>query len=410
MKKFINNRVVRFIAATFAAAFILVGCEVVSNPDDAGRSASGFGANTYPISNERDLQSFANRIINGEPDANGILQNNITLSQPWTPIGTTSGPLPVSYLGTFDGQGYTIYKLDVTSSSNFTALFAINNGTIQNLTVSGTVSATPSAGSTIDYVAGIAAYNDVNGTITRVISQVNITTTDPDTVYNIGGITGFNGWDSNTPASPHYNYDWVQGGTVLQCRNEGNITGGNNKIGGIAGENAWQITECSNKGTITCAKTVYGWPGVGGIAGRNGNNNKPTEFGHILNCYNWGTVVDNTGSSSSQNGYGGITGWCNDNSDINNCYTVGQFQQTGGNVTGTKNPIIGEADTPTSARGANNQSLDTIYAASPTNIALAGNRDSQALMMSQAFVALLNNGGTGPYVYDSGLYPKLSWE
>jgi hypothetical protein len=226
------------------------------------------------------------------------------------------------YVGTFDGNGDTI-DYTLVGETAYLALFGINNGTIQNLTVTGSVTlAEPTEN--IDYIAGVVAYNDIHGTITRVIANVLVDYNDGYT-HNIGGIAGFNGWDEYNEDSPHFGQGYVEGGTIYQCRNEGDVIGGFNKIGGTVGENAWLVQECVNIGTVSCAKNSPGWPGVGGIAGRNGNNHRATETGQILDCYNWGTVNDISESSSSRNAYAGITGWCNDLSTVTTCYTTGMF-------------------------------------------------------------------------------------
>jgi hypothetical protein len=358
------------------------------------------------INNITDFQNFADAVNAGNTSmsvkfATGT-RINVPDNAPYLPIGKTPA---TAYTGTFDGNnGLVNYTL--TRSSSYLGLFGINNGTIRNFTVTGSVTADSTVD--LDYVAGVAAYNDIGGTIQKVISQVIVTVTDDsvNTIHNIGGIAGFNGWDEYNTDSPHYNQAYQPGGTIIQCRNEGPVTGGFNKIGGIVGENAWQVIECVNTGDITCSKKTTNWPGVGGIAGRNGNNNTASEKGYILNCYNRGTVIDNTTERSSKRAYGGITGWCNDTSRIENCYTIGQFGQTYGPLSDEKNPIIGLADTTPPERGVNNYSLEGIYAYNPGNTVYTGIIEDEDYMKSAAFVQALK----GPYVLVPGDYPKLAWE
>jgi hypothetical protein len=417
---FTNFRAAGLIAAAITAALLLfAGCEQESLTETGRdfdvdfivretviikdeRPKEGVKAVSMDINNENDLFDFAKRVSSGYPDLIGNLQDDIELHNQWTPIGQISSSLYTKYRGTFNGNNHTISGVNVKSDVGFTGFFAINNGTIRDLTVAGTISVSPSTDT--DYVGGIVGYNDINGSITRVISQVTVTG-DGNLTHNIGGIAGFNGWDSYNSDSPHYNDPYRPGGYIFQCRNEGNITGGFNKIGGIAGENAYLVVECVNTGTILCTKTQSGWPGVGGIVGRNGNNNTATEKAHIQSCYNRGEVIDKTGASTSQNAYGGITGWCNDTSDVMDCYTTGALTPS----SGAKNPIIGQADSTPPERGVNNYSLNSIYAAS-SNVVLAGTRRSQADMQSLQFVSDLNVAGAGPYVAVSGGYPKLIWE
>jgi hypothetical protein len=394
MKMFKHLRVALFITATFTAVLLLAGCATAGGDKDE--------ATPVQISNERELLIFATTAYN-VPNTCAILMNNITLTKVWTPIGENPGQPVVKYLGTFDGQGHTISLLNITTTTSFAGLFAINGGTIRNLTVAGTITVSPAQD--VDYIGGVVGYNDVTGFITQVISKVNITT-DSNLTHNIGGIAGFNGWDQYNGDSPHYNQPYEPGGYIFQCRNEGNVTGGFNKIGGVVGENAYMVVECVNTGTITCTKTQSGWPGVGGIVGRNGNNNAATENARIQDCYNWGNVVDSTSASSSQNAYGGITGWCDSISDVRNCYTVGTLTP----LTGTKNPIIGMADSPTTGRGVNNYALDSIYASSRDPV-LTGTPETQAFMQSQGLVTGLNISGNAPFVLQTpGGYPILIWE
>jgi hypothetical protein len=394
------------------AALIAVGCEnVVDIAQDSGAYSTqavyskgqGVGA-TINIGSAADFQAFVTAAAS-DPSTNAVVTADIDLTGiTWTPIGK---PPARAYTGIFDGGGYQI-EIDITGTSSFVGIFGVNNGTIRNFYVIGDITVTSQDKAAIDYV-GVVAYNDINGTVSRVITGANIYTTTPDTVYNVGGITGFNGWDQYNSDSPHYEDSYQPGGTIYQCSNYGFITGGFNKIGGIAGENAGTISESYNLGQITCSKTATGWPGVGGIAGRNGNNNTATEIATILNCFNLGNIIDRT--SSANDGYGGITGWCNNLSSVINCYDVGDFTPRSGG----KDPIIGRTDSPFGGISNNNYSLDSVYAADPNNVALAGVRETDTYMKSQNFVNDLNRGSTpGAFKPDYSPqsnkgYPILTW-
>ncbi|MDR1257607.1 MAG: hypothetical protein LBJ86_07665 [Spirochaetaceae bacterium] len=425
----------RLGAAAVIAALLLAVCQTtprVGGPDDGEKRRTvrtvvivksvlrgEAPADTIEIRSEADLINFADAILGDEPDPDGKLMNDITLtalSKDYIPLGKAKNnnklpPEVHEYTGTFNGNGKTISGLDVVENTSYAALFAFNNGVIKNLTVEGTVTANVGAND-VDYVAGVVAYNGIghdsnSGIIQNVISRVTVNAAK-DTTHNIGGIAGFNGYDHYNPDSPYvddpdYPNDYEEGGTILQCRNGGAVTGGFNKIGGIAGENAYRITQCVNTGTITCNKTGTGWPGVGGIAGRNGNNNTATEQGNILSSYNRGLVVDSTSMGSAHNAYGGITGWSNTLSKVTNCYTTGEFQPE----SGSKNPIIATAD-DTTGIGSNNYSLDSIFASSKDEV-LTGTRETDAYMKTEDFVNDLNAQGSA-YDFVSGDYPKLDWE
>ena len=82
-------------------------------------SAAGFSGGDgspgtpYLISNEDDLRQLATDVNGGTTYADSYfkLTQNIILNGEWTPIGTS-----YSFQGTFDGAGYTVSGLSITSS------------------------------------------------------------------------------------------------------------------------------------------------------------------------------------------------------------------------------------------------------------------------------------------------------
>jgi hypothetical protein len=375
-----------------------------------------------PIGNKADFVAFVNEVnTNGKVTLSAVLASGLEID------ATTGVDFPIardyhnSYQGEFNGSGGTI-DIALEGSGSYLAMFGVNNGYIHDFKVTGWVKLVEGT-APADYAAVVVAYNDIKGIIEKVVNLANLTA-EPDIgqsniAHNVAGITGFNGWDHYNSDSPHAEdeEDYEPGGTVSQCRNEGAITGGFNKIGGIAGENAYIIKECANLGAITCDKAASdrGWPGVGGIVGRNGNNNEATEMGQILACYNQGRINDNAATGAGQNAYGGITGWCDTVSNVENCYTTGLiYQKDALAKSGNVNPIIGMVDSDPDNTD-NNYALKDIYASSPTDEKLAGIPKESADMKTEDFVNLLNGGTTGPYVPvvdDDGLpdYPKLAWE
>ena len=78
------------------------------DPDvNIGVDVEGSEANPYIITDEIGLGSMRN-----DPASFYILANNITLSGPFTPIGTEEAP----FTGGFDGNGYSIYGLNVNGA------------------------------------------------------------------------------------------------------------------------------------------------------------------------------------------------------------------------------------------------------------------------------------------------------
>ena len=118
-----------------------------------------------------------------EPDVHYLLTADLDLSgyENWTPIGTgpQDGRYPYenpekAFQGVFDGGGHTVNNLNVayTGATTFTSvgLFGVNDGTIRNLHVAGTVSATTSCTDKSYVIAGgivgfnIIAYEDAMNT------------------------------------------------------------------------------------------------------------------------------------------------------------------------------------------------------------------------------------------------------
>lgn len=215
--------------------------------------------------------------------------NDAQTAYSWTPIGTGSSK---AYTGTFDGNGYTLSGMQITSTSTSNiGLFGYvgADGTICNLTMSDSVLT-----SNGKYVGGIAG--DLKGRLENchITDTVEIT----GKAY-VGGIVG----------------ELDNGASVSGCSNAGTVTGtgtttSDGYIGGIAGRvysnlsNA--LTDSFNSGIVT------GSNAVGGIAGTIYNG------GTIKNVYNIGSVTATNVSGAA----GGIVGNFRAGS-IYNAYTIG---------------------------------------------------------------------------------------
>lgn len=223
--------------------------------------------------------------------ADYILENNIKApdDSKWTQgIGSVSENKPFN--GTFDGNGYCIFGLNV-DSPKYGGLFEIigEKGEVKDLFVFDCdfSSASETAG-------GIAAIN--YGTIDHCSSGVNITSggihpqnidiygPDLNSIVNgetSGGITGENN------------------GTIIGCRNSSIVKGSN--CGGVAGVNNGTIYGCANNGKVGTSTTSVS----GGLAGKN--------CGTIESSYNSGNVYGYViGSIAGKNGYNGATSTVND--------------------------------------------------------------------------------------------------
>ena len=330
------------------------------NAQDGLPPGLGTEASPYEISTATELKNFAVAVNNGsEKSAHAKLMNDIDLSSvcgaelsngtSWEPIGTSSSK---PYSGTFDGNGHTISGLYIVSSDNNQGLFGYlstsgdNKGTVQNLSVSGSVSGHL-------YVGGIAGQNNgnvINCAFSGSVSGVSL----------VGGVVGSNGGTvtgctfsvSGTVSGNSYVGGVVgyNGGNVENCYNTGSVTGvtvvsvSSDYVGGVVGDNGGTVENCYNTGSVKGDWYVGGVVGlnggtvencyntgavnssgnrVGGVVGDNGGN--------VENCYNTGTV-NVSGNSSA---VGGVVG-CNQGGSVQNCYNTG-----GVNVTGTGNWVGG---------------------------------------------------------------------
>jgi hypothetical protein len=421
------------IAVVFTAALLaFTGCQQTVDsgyaPDGGlGQVASAktvknsVKADTLTINDDTTFQTFVNR-VNGigypapEPDLIGVLMANIDISGI---TGLPIGNAKLAYEGTFGAPAsnpqvrYTLSGLNVSLSTGFAGLFAVNRGTIQNIEVDGTVTTTADSE---DYVGGIVGYNGWQGTISNVIADITVTAGtgivgSAKGCFNVGGIAGFNGCDIFTGDSPDFAVVYVQGGTITHCINKGTVRGAE-KVGGIVGENAGLISECGNMPTaevtgITNSTSVNKKNGVGGIAGRNGNNNTAVEVGTIEYCYNTAYLDVGVGRW-----LGGITGFSNNNSFVINCYDTGDYPKA---FDICVNPIIGGRDNFIDGHCSANYSLDSLAVAPDpavpdTQGLAAGIRETSQFMQSAAFVTLLGDDFTmAPAGVNNG-YPVFTWQ
>lgn len=257
MKKGIKALVVCVLAVMLA-----VSC--------AGLEVYAEGTDTVKISSADELIDFATRVNSGETSLNAELTKDIDMSEEtYTPIGTSSKP----YSGTFDGNGYEVQNLTISSSNKQIGLFGIINGaTIKNVGVDGTIIGRSWVGGIVGFVSG------GNTTIKNCWNKATITATEG----SAGGIVGYISDGNNTTIENCWNIEKVE------------TTSANyNYVGGIAGRNDnASIVNCYNVGDVT-ANGSY----VGGITGFN--------YGLIRNCYNGGNVSapDNSSHKGEISGF-----------------------------------------------------------------------------------------------------------
>ena len=273
-----------------ATGLTLEGCTIGDWADGGGESGAAelgyiYDSNTktYTVYNADGLLAW-NEAAQKDRSINCTLTADIDLTgKDWSPIGTN---FYNSYTGTFDGGGHTIMGLTVTTNDQYVGLFGrlgkagtVKNvvmdgiqitcnhrlgyaggvagfswgGTIENCSVSGSVSGTICAGGVVGIqweasitgcsssatvkgmvqVGGVAGETNSGATMAACYATGNVTI-EIDPINNIlgGGLVGFNA-----------------GSSVLACYATGNVTStgsstGNVSIGGFLGGNYTTVTAC----------------------------------------------------------------------------------------------------------------------------------------------------------------------
>ena len=307
--------------------------------EDPGYTVSDDGK-TYEVYNAEGLKNIA-ELVNEEwkLGINITLTDNIDLTDiDWTPIGKDDNK---AYTGTFDGNGKTITGLTVTGSYKYAGLFGdidengtVKNvvlegvqitsdnssgyaggvagdswGTIENCSVSGSVSGTTFAGGVVGsqwggsitgcnssatvkgviFAGGIAGETNSGASLTGCYATSDVTVENDGTNNShAGGVVGYNG-----------------GGTLTACYATGSVTGsgsGTIYVGGVTGSNNLGIlTACYHaKGDVSGPTGT-----TGGVAGRNFKGSM-SGGGIITACY-WGGNGQEQGIGEDQVGTGGTT-------------------------------------------------------------------------------------------------------
>ena len=265
-----------------ATGLTLEGCTIGSWVDGGGESgeAEDLGyiydsnTNTYTVYNADGLMNIAELVNGGKTDINITLDKNIDLTgKVWTPIGTDYDN---AYTGTFDGGGHTITGLTITTKDQFVGLFGYLNraGTVKNVVMEG-IQITSNHGSS--QAGGVVGFS--RGTI----ENCSVSGSVSGTVY-VGGVVGA---------------QW--GGSITGCSSSATVKG-TVDVGGVAGQtnSSATLTACYATGNViiemASKKNIAG----GGLVGMNAGSS-------LLACYATGNVTS-TGSSTGYVHIGGFLG------------------------------------------------------------------------------------------------------
>ena len=266
-----------------ATGLTLEGCTIGSWADGGGESGAAedlgyiYDSNTktYTVYNTNGLMNIAELVNGGKSDINITLDTDIDLTgKDWTPIGTDYDN---SYKGTFDGGGHTITGLTFTTNDEYAGLFGWLNraGTVKNVVMEGVqITSNQIYGGSIGGVVGYSWGTIENCSVSGSVSG---------TVY-VGGVVGAQ-----------------IGGSITGCSSSATVKG-TVDVGGVAGQtnSSATLTACYATGNVTIEidpkKNIAG----GGLVGMNAGSS-------LLACYATGNVTS-TGSSTGKVHIGGFLG------------------------------------------------------------------------------------------------------
>ena len=232
---------------------------------------------SYTVTSADGLMNIAKLVNGGKSDINITLDTDIDLTgKDWTPIGTDYDN---SYKGTFDGGGHTITGLTFTTNDEYAGLFGWLNragtvknvvmegvqitshqiyggsiggvvgsgwGTIENCSVSGSVSGTV-------YVGGVVGVQ-IGGSITGCSSSATV-----KGMVDVGGVAG------QTNSSATLTACYATGNVIIEMDPKKNIAGGS-----LVGMNAGSsLLACYATGNVTSTGSSTGYVHIGGFLGDN---------------------------------------------------------------------------------------------------------------------------------------------
>ncbi len=230
---------------------------------------------SYTVTSADGLMNIAKLVNGGKSDINITLDTDIDLTgKDWTPIGTDYDN---SYKGTFDGGGHTITGLTFTTNDEYAGLFGWLNraGTVKNVVMEGVqITSNQIYGGSIGGVVGYSWGTIENCSVSGSVSG---------TVY-VGGVVGAQ-----------------IGGSITGCSSSATVKG-TVDVGGVAGQtnSSATLTACYATGNVTIEiapkKNIAG----GSLVGMNAGSS-------LLACYATGNVTS-TGSSTGYMHIGGFLG------------------------------------------------------------------------------------------------------
>ena len=242
---------------------------------DPGYTIEGNGS--YTVTSADGLMNVAELVNGGKTDINITLDKNIDLTgKDWTPIGTDYDN---SYKGTFDGGGHTITGLTFTTNDEYAGLFGWLNraGTVKNVVMEGVQITSNqiyggSIGGVVGYGWGTIENCSVSGSVSGTVyvggvvgAQIDGSITGCSSSATVKGMVDVGGVAGQTNSSATLTACYATGNVIIEMDPKKNIAGGS-----LVGMNAGSsLLACYATGNVTSTGSSTGYMHIGGFLGNN---------------------------------------------------------------------------------------------------------------------------------------------
>ena len=268
-----------------ATGLTLEGCTIGSWVDGGGESGAAedlgyiYDSNTktYTVYNANGLMNIAELVNGGKSDINITLDTDIDLTgKDWTPIGTDYDN---SYKGTFDGGGHTITGLTFTTNDEYAGLFGWLNraGTVKNVVMEGVQITSNqiyggSIGGVVGYSWGTIENCSVSGSVSGTVyvggvvgAQIGGSITGCSSSATVKGMVDVGGVAGQTNSSATLTACYATGNVIIEINPKKNIAGGS-----LVGMNAGSsLLACYATGNVTSTGSSTGYVHIGSFLGNN---------------------------------------------------------------------------------------------------------------------------------------------
>ena len=232
---------------------------------------------SYTVTSADGLMNIAELVNGGKSDINITLDTDIDLTgKDWTPIGTDYDN---SYKGTFDGGGHTITGLTFTTNDEYAGLFGWLNraGTVKNVVMEGVQITSNqiyggSIGGVVGYSWGTIENCSVSGSVSGTVyvggvvgAQIDGSITGCSSSATVKGMVDVGGVAGQTNSSATLTACYATGNVIIEMAPNKNIAGGS-----LVGMNAGSsLLACYATGNVTSTGSSTGYLHIGGFLGNN---------------------------------------------------------------------------------------------------------------------------------------------